>query len=87
MKAKKPLGHKNYGSIPHLPGSGRGPGDHSCHEGQARIATEKRRDGLDVIIVQEKLDGCLSYRTTIHTDQGRIPIGKIVNQKCNDNSC
>lgn len=57
MKAKKPLGHKNYGSIPHLPGSGRGLGDHSCHEGQIKIATEKRRAGLDVIIVQEKLDG------------------------------
>ena len=57
MKAVKPLGHKNYGSIPHLPGSRRGPGDHKCHEGQAKIATEKARDKNDWIIVSEKLDG------------------------------
>lgn len=53
----KPLGHKAYGSIPHLPGSRLGVGDHHCHEGQARIATEKARDKHDLIIVQEKLDG------------------------------
>ena len=53
----KPLGHRNYGSIPHLPGSRVGPGDHTCHEGQARIATVKTRDKFDEIIVQEKLDG------------------------------
>lgn len=40
----KPLGQKAYGSIPHLPGSRLGPGDHHCHEGQAKIATEKARD-------------------------------------------
>jgi hypothetical protein len=34
-----------------------GPGDHKCHEGQKRIATEKVRDKHDVIIVQEKVDG------------------------------
>ncbi len=56
-KNKKPLGIKNYGSIPHLPGSRLGPGDHSCSEGQAKIATEKPRDRHDCIIVQEKLDG------------------------------
>lgn len=54
---EKPLGRKNYGSIPHLPGSRTGPGDHTCHEGQARIATEKARDRHDEIIVTEKLDG------------------------------
>ena len=54
---KKPLGHKNYGSIPHLPGSRMGSGDHHCHEGQANIATVKKRDKNDEIIVQEKLDG------------------------------
>ncbi|MFQ5444048.1 MAG: RNA ligase family protein, partial [Nitrospinales bacterium] len=54
---KKPLGIKNYGHIPHLPGSRMGPGDHSCHEGQARIATKKTRDRHDRVIVQEKLDG------------------------------
>jgi len=53
----KPLGHKAYGSIPHLPGSRLGPGDYHIHEGQAKIATEKARDKHDVIIVQEKLDG------------------------------
>lgn len=53
----KPLGHKSYGSIPHLPGSRLGTGDHHCHEGQAKIATEKVRDKYDKVIVQEKLDG------------------------------
>ncbi|MBI1748890.1 MAG: RNA ligase family protein [Acidobacteria bacterium] len=56
-RVTKPLGGKSYGHIPHLPGSRRGPGDHHCHEGQARIATEKARDRHDLIIVQEKLDG------------------------------
>lgn len=57
IKAIKPLGYKAYGSIPHLPGSRLGEGDHHCHEGQAKIATLKARDKYDVIIVQEKLDG------------------------------
>lgn len=60
MKPEKPLGIKAYGSIPHLPGSRLGPGDHHCHDGQAKIATEKVRDKHDVIIVQEKLDGSCS---------------------------
>lgn len=55
--SNKPLGIKNYGSIAHLPNSRMGPGDHSCHEGQARIATVKTRDKHDRVIVQEKLDG------------------------------
>lgn len=54
---RKPLGHKAYGSIPHLPNSRLGPKDYSIHEGQARILTEKTRDRHDVVIVQEKLDG------------------------------
>lgn len=53
----KPLGRKNYGSILHLPVSRTGPGDHTCHEGQARIATEERRDDRDFVWVTEKLDG------------------------------
>ena len=53
----KPLGHKSYGSIPHLPGSRLGSGDHHCPEGQARIAIEQTRDAKDLVIVQEKLDG------------------------------
>lgn len=57
MKPKKPLGHKGYGHIPHLPGSRMGPGDHMIHEGQARICTEKVRNKHDEIFVTEKLDG------------------------------
>lgn len=53
----KPLGKKCYGSVPHLPGSRRGPADKGVDEGQARIATLKPRDRHDVIYVQEKLDG------------------------------
>lgn len=53
----KPLGKKSYGSIPHLIGSKLGPGDHHCHDGQHRIATEKTRDKYDSVVVQEKYDG------------------------------
>lgn len=53
----KPLGGKNYGSIPHLPGSRMGPADHHCHEGQDRICTVKTRDKHDMVIVTEKVDG------------------------------
>lgn len=56
-KPKKPLGHKSYGSIPHLPNSRLGPGDHKCSEGQATIATQKKRDKHDLVICQEKVDG------------------------------
>lgn len=58
---EKPLGHRAYGSIPHLPGSRRGPGDKGLSEQQAKILTEKARDKHDLITVQEKLDGsCVS---------------------------
>jgi hypothetical protein len=57
MELRKPLGQKPYGSIPHLPGSRLGKGDHHCHPGQAKIATEKVRDKHDKVYVQEKLDG------------------------------
>jgi len=53
----KPLGHKAYGSIAHLPDSRMGPADHHCHAGQSVICTEKRRDRHDTIIVLEKVDG------------------------------
>lgn len=57
----KPLGRKAYGSIPHLPKSRLGPGDHYIHSGQQAILTEKTRDRHDRIIVTEKLDGsCVS---------------------------
>ena len=53
----KPLGQKSYGSIGHLPGSRRGPGDHGVHEGQGRICMVKTRDKHDIVFVEEKLDG------------------------------
>lgn len=53
----KPLGRKAYGSIPHLPNSRLGPGDHFIHPGQDVILTEKLRDRHDRVIVTEKLDG------------------------------
>lgn len=58
---KKPLGRKNYGSIPHLLGSKLGPGDHHVSQGQHDIATKKavpnKKGGKRRVIVQEKLDG------------------------------
>lgn len=54
---RKPLGIKSYGTIPLLPNSRITPADKHCHEGQARIATERPRDRHDEVIVQEKLDG------------------------------
>jgi len=57
IKERKPLGHKGYGTIPHLEGSRTTMTDKHCHEGQTRIATQKKRDFHDEIIVQEKLDG------------------------------
>jgi hypothetical protein len=57
----KPLGHRAYGSIPHLPGSRRGPADKGVNDGQARICTVAPRDKHDHIFIQEKLDGsCVS---------------------------
>lgn len=53
----KPLGHKSYGSIGHLPNSRLGSGDHKVHEGQGKICTEKVRDKHDLIICTEKVDG------------------------------
>ena len=57
MNPAKPLGHRAYGSIGHLPGSRLGPGDHSIHEGQARIACVEVRDRHDLVLVQQKADG------------------------------
>jgi hypothetical protein len=53
----KPLNIKAYGSIPHLPNSKLGTGDHSVNPGVARILTQKLRDKDEHIIVQVKLDG------------------------------
>jgi hypothetical protein len=57
VRDPKPLGRKAYGSIPHLPSSRIGPGDHYCHPGQEVILTAKARDKHDRIVVTEKLDG------------------------------
>lgn len=62
----KPLDGKLYGSIPHLPGSRLGPGDHKISDGQARICTEKVRDKNDWVIVQEKIDGSCCGVSKIH---------------------
>jgi hypothetical protein len=68
-RPSKPLGHKSYGSIGHLPGSrmdvnhtkyatGKVVGkDFGVHAGQAAICTTKVRDQKDRVYVQEKLDG------------------------------
>jgi hypothetical protein len=57
----KPLGGKAYGSIPHLPGSRRGPNDYGLSDAQAAILTTRARDRRDLVIVEEKLDGgCVS---------------------------
>jgi len=53
----KPLGKKNYGSMPHLLGSKLGKTDRYVHDGQNKILTEKTRDEHDFIIVTEKYDG------------------------------
>jgi hypothetical protein len=53
----RPLGMKAYGSIPHLPGSRRGPGDRGVTESQAAMCTERSRDRYDRVWVQVKLDG------------------------------
>lgn len=66
----KPLGTKAYGSIPHLPGSRLGSGDHHCAPGQAQIATEKVRDRHDAVYVEEKLDG--SCCAVARLDDGRL---------------
>lgn len=51
----KPLGVKNYGSIPHFSFSRLGPGDHYCNEGQEEICTVNNKGRR--VIVQIKLDG------------------------------
>lgn len=53
----KPIGRKNYGSIPHLKNSKLGEGDYYITEGQETILTKKARDKNDRILVYEKYDG------------------------------
>lgn len=55
---RKLLNRRNYGSIPHLPGSRRNaPSDKVVSEGTVRIVTERLRDSHDDVIVHEKVDG------------------------------
>lgn len=56
MTDRKPLGGRAYGSIPHLPGSRRGPGDYGLTEQQAAPFVATPRRGW-LVVVQEKLDG------------------------------
>lgn len=74
----KPIGRKSYGSIPHLPDSRMGPGDHHCAPGQATIATERTRDRHDVVLVQEKLDGscCAVARTSGDGTHHLVALGR-----------
>lgn len=66
---KQPPKVKKYGSIPHLPGSKLGPGDHHVDAGQNRICTEQVRDKHDWVIVQEKYDG---GNVGVENDAGQI---------------
>jgi len=57
-ESRKPMGlKKNYGSIPHLPGSRVGPAEHTINDGQARMVLEGSKEKGDVVWCQEKLDG------------------------------
>lgn len=59
--SKKPLGHKAYGSIPHLPGSKKlERDDKGLNPGQTRLLTEEAEPNATVVVT-EKLDGtCVS---------------------------
>ncbi len=70
----KILGGASYGSIPHLPGSRRGPADKGVNPGQFRICCERPRDRFDTIIVQEKLDG--SNVGVVNLDGQIVAVGR-----------
>jgi hypothetical protein len=53
---EKPLGHRAYTKIPHLPGSRTGQNDTHAPRELARWCTHQCRAG-DTVVVQEKLDG------------------------------
>jgi hypothetical protein len=48
----KPLGHRAYGSIPHLPGSRLGLGDHHCGERRARIEIDPDLKSVSVMVAE-----------------------------------
>jgi len=70
----KPLGRKAYGSIPHLPGSRLGPGDHHINKGQTAILLSKARNVNDIVIVQQKLDGACTAVAKI--DGALVPLSR-----------
>ncbi len=53
---KRPLGHRCYGSIPHLPGSRTGPSDRHIDVSIAARLIDAAKPGEEVL-VREKLDG------------------------------
>lgn len=54
---QKILNGKAFGSIPHMIGSRRGPGDHGINEGMESLLVNDDRLNTSRIIVTEKLDG------------------------------
>lgn len=70
----KPLGHKSYGSIGHLPNSRMGSGDHHVPQGQADICFGKVIRKGDYIIIQEKLDG--SNVSVANIDGNLVALGR-----------
>lgn len=56
MIPEKPLGRKNYGSIPHILGSRLGPSDSTISEGQSKQCTDKVTSD-HTVWCQTKLDG------------------------------
>jgi hypothetical protein len=71
----KPLGYKNYGSIPHLNDSKLNQkADKKISYQQENLLTKKTRDWRDLVIVQEKVDGS---NVGICKKMGKIyPIGR-----------
>ncbi len=72
MANLKPLGGKAYGSIPHLPESRTGPGDHCVPPEQASLLTSDTRSPTREVVVQEKLDG--SCVAVLRTENAVIPL-------------
>ena len=71
---ERSLGRKAYGSIPHIPGSRIGPGEHHVNEGQEDICLRKVRDRYDRVIVTEKLDG--ANVAVANMDGAILPLGR-----------
>lgn len=71
---QRPLGHKAYGSIPHLPGSRTGEADRHVNEGVAKLCLTQAKSSKDRVIVQEKLDG--SCVAIARTESGIVALGR-----------